>query len=100
MPFSASNPPANNQWGVGYTVEKTPIEVSGTADAAPFKNRVFKIVNESKVNPVSGRPVGYKLVPQPSQLLLAHPESVAWARAECTSHFSLVLLDHEERVRH
>lgn len=43
MPFDRANPPANNPWGVGYTVEKTVIEKSGWADAAPFKNRVFKV---------------------------------------------------------
>ncbi|KAI5481480.1 hypothetical protein MNV49_004237 [Pseudohyphozyma bogoriensis] len=86
MPFSAANPPANNPWGVGYTVEKTPFEESGFADAAPHKNRVFKIINESKKNPISGRPIGYKLVPNPSQLIIAHPESVAFARAEFAQH--------------
>ncbi|KAL8286460.1 hypothetical protein RQP46_004477 [Phenoliferia psychrophenolica] len=86
MPFSAANPPANNLYGVGYTTSKTPIKTSGFADADPAKNRVFKILNESKVNPISGRPVGYKLVPQPSQLILAHPESVAFARAEFAQH--------------
>jgi primary-amine oxidase len=35
--------------------------------------------NPNKLNPVSGRPVAYKLVPTPSQLLLAHPDSVAHA---------------------
>jgi primary-amine oxidase len=43
MPFDRADPPANNPWGVGYTVEKTVIEKSGWADAAPFKNRVFKV---------------------------------------------------------
>lgn len=86
MPYSSANPPANNLWGVGYTIQKTPFDVSGFADAAPEKNRVFKILNEQKINPVSGRAVGYKLVPQPSQLLLAHPESTAFARAEFAQH--------------
>jgi primary-amine oxidase len=43
MPFDKSNPPADNKWGVGYVVEKTPITTSGWADADPFKNRVFKM---------------------------------------------------------
>jgi len=43
MPFDASDPPADNKWGVGYVVEKTPITQSGWADAAPEKNRVFKM---------------------------------------------------------
>ncbi|RSH94905.1 hypothetical protein EHS25_004711 [Saitozyma podzolica] len=86
MPFDKANPPADNRWGVGYVVEKKPLTVSGFADAAPHKNRVFKITNPSKLNPVSGRPVSYKLVPTPSQLLLAHPDSVAFARTEFGDH--------------
>lgn len=43
MPFNAKSPPANNLYGVGYTVEKTTIETSGWADAAPEKNRIFKV---------------------------------------------------------
>ncbi|WVQ80952.1 hypothetical protein IAT38_003059 [Cryptococcus sp. DSM 104549] len=86
MPFDKANPPANNRWGVGYTVEKTPITKAGFADAAPHKNRVFKIQNPNKLNPISGNPVGYKLVPSPSQLMLAHPDSVGFARAEFGDH--------------
>lgn len=43
MPFDKANPPANNLYGVGYVVEKTPITVAGWADADPAKNRVFKM---------------------------------------------------------
>jgi primary-amine oxidase len=43
MRFDKINPPVNNLYGVGYTVEKTPITHSGWADAAPEKNRVFKM---------------------------------------------------------
>jgi primary-amine oxidase len=43
MPFDKANPPADNRWGVGYVVEKKPLTVSGFADAAPHKNRVFKM---------------------------------------------------------
>ncbi|WWC62350.1 uncharacterized protein I303_104946 [Kwoniella dejecticola CBS 10117] len=86
MPFDKSNPPADNRWGVGYTVQKTPITQSGWADAAPEKNRVFKITNPNKINPISGKPVAYKLVPAPSQLMLAHPDSIAYARAEFGEH--------------
>jgi hypothetical protein len=35
-------------------------------------------INPSKINPISGRPIGYKLVPEPSQLMLAHPDSIAY----------------------
>lgn len=60
-------------------VEKTPIKVAGWIDAAPEKNRVIKIINSNKLNRISGRPVGYKLVPTPSQMMLAHPDSIAYA---------------------
>jgi hypothetical protein len=43
MPFDRTSPPSNNLYGVGYTVQKTPILKSGWADAAPEKNRVFKM---------------------------------------------------------
>lgn len=35
-------------------------------------------INPSKINPISGRPIGYKLVPEVSQLMLAHPDSIAY----------------------
>jgi primary-amine oxidase len=41
-----------------------------------------QIVNNTQTNPISGRNIGYKLVPMPSQLMLAHPDSVGHARAE------------------
>ncbi|WOO78822.1 Copper amine oxidase 1 [Vanrija pseudolonga] len=86
MPFDKHNPPADNRWGVGYVVEKTPFKVSGFADAAPMKNRVFKITNPNVINPISGKPVSYKLVPAPSQLMIAHPDSIQYARAEFGEH--------------
>ncbi|KAK4687181.1 primary-amine oxidase, partial [Tremellales sp. Uapishka_1] len=86
MPFDKKNPPKDNLYGVGYLVEKTPIKVAGWADAAPLNNRVFKITNPNKKNPISKRPLAYKLVPTPSQMILAHPDSVAYARAEFGAH--------------
>jgi Cu2+-containing amine oxidase len=43
MAFDPKNPPSNNQYGVGYTVQKTPIVQSGHADANPQTNRIFKV---------------------------------------------------------
>lgn len=34
------------------------------------KNRVYSIINESRTNPVSGKPHGYKLYAIPSQMLM------------------------------
>jgi len=50
-----------NPYGNAFVVEKQVIKKSGWADAAPQKNRVFKIINSAKKNPMSGNPVGYKL---------------------------------------
>lgn len=86
MPWSKTDSDGDNQYGVGYVVEKTPITKAGSADAAPHLNRCFKITNPNKINSISGRPMGYKLVPAPSQLIISHPESVGYARAEFGEH--------------
>ncbi|KXT07519.1 hypothetical protein AC579_196 [Pseudocercospora musae] len=78
--------PGTNPRGNFYEVVKTPISTSSWADAEPRNNRVFKIVNESKKNPISQRPVGFKLVPPATQLLLADPNSVQASRASFAQH--------------
>ncbi|KAI6845993.1 putative copper amine oxidase [Hortaea werneckii] len=75
-----------NPHGNAWRVVKTPFETSGYGDADPFANRCFKIVNENSFNPVSGNAVGYKLVPQPCQLLLAGKDSVVRRRAKFAEH--------------
>lgn len=75
-----------NPHGNAWRVHKTHFEKSGAADASPFTNRCFKMINESVKNPISGNPVGYKLVPQPCQLILAGPKSVARKRAKFAEH--------------
>lgn len=59
---------------------------SAGLDANPQDHRVFKIINESKTNPHSGRPVGYKFEPLPTQKLLAAPGSIQAQRALFTQH--------------
>ena len=78
--------PKTNPRGNYYEVRKTPFEKAAWADAEPRLNRVFKIVNESVKNPVSGNSVGYKLVPPATQLLLADPNSVQAQRAQFAQH--------------
>lgn len=75
-----------NPHGNAWRVVPTTISKSGYADASPFTNRCFKMVNESVPDPISKRAVGYKLVPQPCQLILAGPRSVARARARFAEH--------------
>lgn len=82
VPPSEAENPHGNAWRLVRTV----FETAGAADAAPHHNRVFKMVNEAHRNAVSGRPVGYKLVPLPSQLLLAAPDTVVRRRARYAEH--------------
>lgn len=82
MPLDAKT----NPYGVGYTVEKSVIKQAGFRDLAIEKNRLFKIVNPNKLNPISKRNIGYKIIMPATQMLLAHPESVAAKRADFAGH--------------
>ncbi|KAK6379061.1 hypothetical protein LTS17_006765 [Exophiala oligosperma] len=80
--MNATTNPAGN----GYKVVRTPITRSSWADASPLTNRIFKITNPSIKNPISGKPVSYKLTPPPTQLLLADTRSVQAKRAAFAQH--------------
>ncbi|KFY29838.1 hypothetical protein V494_08442 [Pseudogymnoascus sp. VKM F-4513 (FW-928)] len=75
-----------NPFGNAWKVVKTSFLKSTFADAAPEKNRVFKIVNENQLNKISGNPVGYKICPLPSQMLLASKNSAVRKRARFAEH--------------
>ncbi|OIW26880.1 hypothetical protein CONLIGDRAFT_635126 [Coniochaeta ligniaria NRRL 30616] len=74
--------PVLNPHGVGYTVTRTPITVSGGYDLDSSKGRQFKIINPSSRNPVNGAAVGYKIHVPPFQPILADAESYHHRRAE------------------
>ena len=44
------------------------------------------MVNRTKTNPISGKPVGYKFTPSATQLLLADPDSIQSTRALFAQH--------------
>ena len=67
---------------VGYITKKEFVETETPLDTDNRTGRVFKIVNENVINSVTGTPVGYKLVPHYSQMLLAHPSSFHSIRSE------------------
>lgn len=75
-----------NPYGNYYEVRQNVIETSQYLDAAPQHNRVIKMVNKNKVNPISGKPVGYKFTPPATQLLLADPTSIQSRRALFAHH--------------
>ncbi|KKA17738.1 Amine oxidase [Rasamsonia emersonii CBS 393.64] len=60
--------------------------------------RVLKIVNENVRNPITGGPVGYKLVPHYSQLVLAHPSSYHFKRSEFGEHAIWITRYHDDEL--
>lgn len=76
MPEDESNP-----YLVGYKTDETVIKSSSTANTSVDRNRVFKIRNDNNINPITYKPVAYKLMTAPSQMMLASPRSFGPARA-------------------
>ncbi|PCG96122.1 Copper amine oxidase [Penicillium occitanis (nom. inval.)] len=75
-----------NPEGNFYQIRKTPVERSAWFDAAPEHNRIIKMVNTDKINPISQRPIGYKFTPMATQLLLADKRSIQSRRAQFAQH--------------
>ncbi|KAI0173666.1 copper amine oxidase 1 [Hypoxylon sp. FL1284] len=78
--------PETNPYGNGYEIRRRRVERAGFEDAEPKLNRIVRIENAHKKNAVSGKNVGYKLVPNATQLLLADDRSVQAARAPFAKH--------------
>ncbi|KAI9369682.1 copper amine oxidase [Aspergillus egyptiacus] len=85
-PMPVNDPSTHNPFSVGYTTTSTIITNEAGLDLDFTKNRTFKIINEAQINPITGTPVGFKLHPSYSQLLLAHPDSYHAQRSEYTTH--------------
>ncbi|KAF1968069.1 hypothetical protein BU23DRAFT_558769 [Bimuria novae-zelandiae CBS 107.79] len=81
MPLDESNP-----FGVGYVTKSRFVEKEGGFDLDLSKARTFKFVNEAKVNPITNTPVGFKLMPFYSQMLLADKNSFHAKRSEYGQH--------------
>ncbi|PGH18879.1 hypothetical protein AJ80_04297 [Polytolypa hystricis UAMH7299] len=86
VPMALDDPRTHNPFSIGYTTQQTIIDTETHLDTNPSANRVFKIINEAVTNSATGTPVGYKLVPHTSQMLLAHPSSIHAGRAEFAAH--------------
>ncbi|RAH52454.1 copper amine oxidase [Aspergillus piperis CBS 112811] len=71
-----------NPLGTGFITQQQILDRAGTVEDDISKGRVFKILNENVQNPVSLTPIGYKLVPHRSQMLLARPGSWHSRRSE------------------
>ncbi|OAA60381.1 copper amine oxidase [Niveomyces insectorum RCEF 264] len=71
-----------NPYGAGYVVEETTVRRAGAYDTDVAKHRVYKIRNDNVINPVSGKPVAYKVGTVASQMLLMGPDSYNAKRAQ------------------
>ncbi|OJJ02870.1 hypothetical protein ASPVEDRAFT_62801 [Aspergillus versicolor CBS 583.65] len=74
-----------NPYLVGYTTEETVIDKSNTAETDINRHRVFKIRNDNVVNPITYKPVSYKLQAAPSQMLIMPKKAMGYQRAEFAS---------------
>jgi primary-amine oxidase len=97
-PMPIDDPNAHNPFGVGYTTVSQVVEKETGLDTDVTKGRVFKIVNENVQNPITGGPVGYKLVPHYSQMVLAHPSSYHFKRSEFGEHAVWITKYHEDEL--
>ncbi|KAG2412590.1 hypothetical protein HFD88_010147 [Aspergillus terreus] len=74
-----------NPYLVGYTTEQTVISQSASAETDINRHRVFKIRNDSVINPITYKPVAYKLHAAPSQMLIMGKNAIGHQRAEFAS---------------
>ncbi|KAI1334678.1 copper amine oxidase 1 [Xylariaceae sp. FL0016] len=78
--------PETNPFGNGYEVRRQKVEHAMYADAEPRFNRTVKLENATKKNPISGKNVAYKFVPNATQLMLADDGSTQAVRAPYAKH--------------
>ncbi|KAI3321584.1 copper amine oxidase 1 [Xylariaceae sp. AK1471] len=78
--------PETNPYGNGYEIRRQKIEHAMYTDAEPKFNRTVKLENVNKKNAISGKNVGYKFLPNPTQLMLADDNSTHAARAPYAKH--------------
>ena len=81
MPLDDTNP-----FGIGYVTQSHFVDQESGFDLDFTKARTFKFVNEAKTNPITNTPVGFKLLPHYSQMLLADPSSFHARRSEYAQH--------------
>ncbi len=77
---------ADNKYGVGFLAEKTVLSTSGAYDSNLSTARSWTIQNPAVKNPITQKPVAWKLHPHNSQMLLAHKDSFHWKRAGFADH--------------
>lgn len=77
---------ATNPHGNYYKVERKTVDYASHLDAEPTLNRTVKLENAHKINEISQRHVGYKLISPATQTILADPDSINAKRAPFAQH--------------
>lgn len=71
-----------NPFHVGYISKPYYVENSGAIDQDPMANREFKVINENKINPITKKPIAYKIQMPTAQMLIANESSYNSKRAK------------------
>lgn len=87
-----------NPYGIGYTARETRLTNESFADLNPQTARVFKIQNPNVMNPLTKKPVSYRLHGPTSQMLIANPASFNSTRAEFARHAFHVTKYHDTEL--
>lgn len=85
-----------NPHGIGYEVIEKNVEKTAGLDIDYNLSQTYKITNPNSLNPVNGKPVGYKIVAQPFQKLMGDDESYIYKRAEFADH-NIYVTTHRDR---
>ncbi|RGP62715.1 primary-amine oxidase [Fusarium sporotrichioides] len=93
-PLPIDDPSVHNPFDVGYISENKFIEEEGGFGLDHTKARAFKFVNGNKTYPITGTPVGFKLIPAYSQMLLSHHDSFHAKRSEF-AEYTVSVTRHE-----
>jgi primary-amine oxidase len=84
---TADPPGADNPYNNAFSAKATQLTRTKGArrDAAPQHSRIWKIINEHRLNRV-GQPTAYKLLPGPQPAFLPSPKSAVAGRAGFAQH--------------
>ncbi|CEI61777.1 Copper amine oxidase 1 [Fusarium venenatum] len=88
--------PEKNPHGCGYEVIENTVDKTAGLDIDYDLSRVFKITNPNSLNPVNGKPVGYKIQAPPFQKIMGDEDSFVHKRAEFGDH-NIYVTTHRDR---
>jgi primary-amine oxidase len=75
----------DDPYGCAFKVKQTEVTRAGGYLLDVDQSRTYKIVNPQVKNPISGKPVSYKLHAMPSQMMIMKPHTFNWKRGQFAS---------------